>query len=67
MYDCWVFNVPILKKVSVIGIFKNLNQLDECCADPTNLSFLDAEVKKRVTELKIRYYRQLMSPVVPNT
>ena len=67
MYDCWVFNVPILKKVSVIGISKNLNQLDECCADPTNLSFLDAEVKKRVTELKIRYYRQLMSPVVPNT
>lgn len=67
MYDCWVFNVPILRKVSVIGIFKNLNQLDECCADPTNLSFLDAEVKKRVTELKIRYYRQLMSPVVPNT
>lgn len=69
MFDCWVFNVPILKKVSVIGIFKNLNQLGQCCneLDISNLSFIDAEVKKRVTELKIKYYRQLAAPLAPNT
>lgn len=68
--DCWVFGVPILKKISVIGIFKDLKQVEEfnCCeADPNNLSFIDAEVKKRVTELKIRYYRQLAAPLTPNT
>lgn len=71
LFDCWVFGTPILKKISVIGIFKNINQLDgfECCSevDPNNLSFLDSEIKRRVTELKIRYYRQLAPQVLPNT
>lgn len=66
MFDCWVFGVPLLKKVSVIGVFKNLNQLEDCCGDPDNLSFLDSEVKRRVTELKIKYYRQLAPPQLPN-
>ena len=68
--DCWVFNTPILKKVSVIGVFKNLKQLEgyECCneIDVNNLSFLDSEIKRRVTELKIKYYRQLAPPILPN-
>lgn len=66
MFDCWVFGVPMLKKISVIGVFKNLNQLDDCCSDPNNLSFLDSEVKRRVTELKIKYYRQLAPQISPN-
>lgn len=70
MFDCWVFGAPLLKSVSVVGIFKNLNQLEGCnCdegADPNNLSFIDQEVKRRVTELKIKYYRQLAPPVLPN-
>lgn len=69
LFDCWVFGAPILKKVSVVGIFKNLNQLEGCCAelDINNLSFLDSEIKRRVTELKIKYYRQLAPPLLPNT
>ena len=69
MFDCWVFGTPILKTVSVIGIFKDLNQLEcsQCSdADPNNLNYIDQEVKRRVTELKIKYYRQLMPPIVPN-
>lgn len=66
MFDCWVFNVPILKKISVIGIFKNLNQVQDCCVNPDNLTFLDSEIKRRVTELKIKYYRQLAPPTLPN-
>jgi hypothetical protein len=27
MYDCWIFNAPLLKKISVIGIFKDPRQL----------------------------------------
>lgn len=69
MNDCWVFNTPILKKISVVGIFKDPRQLCECDEDSEsqNMTFLDAEIKKRVTEKKLRYYRQLLAPILPNT
>jgi hypothetical protein len=28
MYDGFIFNAPLLKEISVIGIFKDLRQLD---------------------------------------
>lgn len=70
MYDCFVFNAPLLKQVSVVGIFKDPRQLEEygCCSpiDINNMTFIDAEIKKRLTEKKLRYYRQLAVPVTPN-
>ena len=63
MYDCFLFNAPLVKQVSVVGIFKDPRQLDRynCC--PTeeidNFSFINSEIQKRLTEKKIRYYRQL--------
>jgi hypothetical protein len=60
----------MLKKISVIAIFKDPRQLSEykCCTpeEVDNLSFISAEVKKRLTEKKIRYYRQLMAQPHPN-
>ena len=35
-------------------------------SDINNMTFIDAEIKKRLTEKKIRYYRQLAAPVLPN-
>ncbi len=70
MYDCFIFNAPLLTTISVTAVFKDLRQLEDynCCAEfQDNLSFIDNEVKKRVTEKKIRYYRQFHSPVIPNT
>ena len=68
MNDCWVFNAPLLKKVSIIAIFKDPRQV--CiCSDEDEIgsqTFLDAEIKRRVTEKKIKYYRQLAHPVMPN-
>lgn len=70
-YDAWIFNAPFVKKVSVIGIFKDPRQLEgyECCAtdDLENYSFISAEIKKRLTEKKIRYYRQLAQQPTNNT
>jgi len=70
MYDGWVFNAPLLKKLSIIAIFKDPRQLQEynCCAgdDLENYTFLSAEIKKRLTEKKIRYYRQLYQSPTPN-
>ena len=70
MYDGWVFNSPLLKTISVMGIFKDLRQVAEydCCAgdDLENYTFITAEIKKRLTEKKLRYYRQMYSPITPN-
>jgi len=71
MYDAYIFNAPLLKMVSVIAIFKDPRQLEQydCCGDleeKENLSFINAEVKKNVTEKKLKYYRQLLIPPQPN-
>lgn len=72
MYDGWVFNSPLLKVISIIGIFKDPRQLEnyECCntsEDFDNFSFISTEIKKRLTEKKLRYYRQLAIQPPPNT
>ena len=69
MYDGWVFNIPLLKRLTIIGIFKDLRQLDNygCCTeDLNNMTFIDTEIKKRLTEKKLRYYRQFVQPPYPN-
>jgi hypothetical protein len=71
MYDGWIFNAPFVKKMSITFIPKDPRQLDfyGCCAgdDIQNYTFLSAEIKKRLTEKKIRYYRQLYAGATPNT
>ena len=71
MYDCFIFNAPLIKQVSVVAIFKDPRQLEfyECCApiEIDNMTFINNEIKKRLTEKKLRYYRQLAAPITPNT
>ena len=70
MYDCFIFNAPYIKQVSVVAIFKDPRQLEmyNCCPemDIENLTFINTEIKKRLTEKKLRYYRQLAAPVISN-
>ncbi len=70
MYDCFVFNAPLLEQVSITAIFKDLRQLEkyECCTElkDDNMTFINNEIKKRLTEKKIRYYKQLALPNMPN-
>lgn len=70
MYDCFIFNAPLLNQVSITAIFKDIRQLEkyECCNDlqDDNMTFINNEIKKRLTEKKIRYYRQLQAPSLPN-
>lgn len=71
MYDAWVFNAPLLKKISVIAIFKDPRQLEQfdCCAgdDLENYSFISTEIKKRLTEKKLRYYKMMATQPTTNT
>lgn len=68
MLDAYIFNAPLIKQVSVIAVFKDPRQLDiwGCCPDEDteNLSFIDAEVERRVTEKYIKYYRQTITPII---
>lgn len=70
MYDCFVFNAPLLDSVSISAIFKDLRQLENysCCVDlqDDNMTFINNEIKKRLTEKKIRYYKSLALPNLPN-
>ena len=70
MYDCFVFNAPLLSSVSISAIFKDLRQLEQyqCCTElaDNNMTFINNEIKKRLTEKKIRYYRSLQAPLLQN-
>jgi len=61
MYDCFVFNAPLLSTVSISAIFKDLRQLEGygCCESNSddNLSFIDNEVVRRLTQKMINWYR----------
>lgn len=70
LYDAFIFNAPLLKKIMAVIMPKDLRQLDEydCCSDQlNNMTFIDTEIKKRLTEKKLRYYRQLLQVPQPNT
>lgn len=70
MYDCFVFNAPLLSQISITAIFKDLRQLERyaCCVElrDDNMTFINNEIKKRLTEKKIRYYRALAPQNLPN-
>lgn len=73
MYDCFVFNAPLLDQVSITAIFKDPRQINELSSScnciegiDDNKTFINNEIKKRLTEKKIKYYRQLAAPILPN-
>lgn len=70
MYDAYIFNAPMIKQISVIAIFKDPRQLENyaCCSDldDDNFSALNNEIKRRLTEKKLRFYRQLAMQPSPN-
>lgn len=74
LLDCYIFGAPLVKQVTVIAVFKDPRQLDDfkCnCEEEgnqidNNMNFLDILIKDRLTQQKLRYYRQLAPPVLPN-
>lgn len=62
-YDGYVFNAPMLERITVIAIFKDPRQVEElsCCefTDADNLSWIVTEVKQSLIQKKLKYYRQL--------
>ena len=70
MCDCYIFNAPMIKQVSITAVFKDPRQLEQysCCSDYSedNFSFINSEIKKRLTQRKLYFYRQALPPTKPN-
>ena len=79
MLDCYIFDAPLIKQVTVIGIFKDPRQLegfqcncqgelfeDKATQMDNNLNFIDTIVKERLTKQKLYYYRQFSAPLLSN-
>lgn len=70
MYDCYIFNAPLIKTLSIIAVFKDPRQLEEfsCCNmdEIFNANFLTNDIKRRITQKKVSWYRQLAAPNLPN-
>ena len=69
--DCYVFNAPYAKYLSVVALFKDPRKVIEwdCCSDLDvylDCGLISTEIQKRLTEKKLRYYRQALAPVLPN-
>lgn len=70
MCDCWIFNAPLIKTISVVAVFKDPRQLEKysCCTEhmDDNFNFFNNEIKARVTQKKLNYYRQYATGTKPN-
>ncbi len=75
MLDCFLFNAPLLKQVSIVGLFKDPRQLKyyQCCGDSEeltgpddNMSFISELIKEKLTKEKLYYYRQVPPVPEPN-
>lgn len=74
-FDCFIFNAPLIKQVTVQAVFKDPRQAFErgCCEDiygmddlRHNMSFLDREAMDYVTSKYLVYYRQFQTQARPN-
>ncbi len=75
MMDCFVFNAPMLERLTVTGIFRDLRQVEEymeengCCPFEESYSptFIDTEAKAQLLNKKFKYYRSVPIQPAPNT
>lgn len=71
--DGYIFNLPFVKYISIVALFLDPRRLLEwdCCAENSEAylecGILSDEIQKRLTEKKVRLYRQLLAPALPNT
>lgn len=79
LLDCYIFDAPLIKQITVIAIFKDPRQLEgfQCNCEyefanntatqmDSNLNFIDTVVKEKLTKEKLYYYRQMSAPLLPN-
>ena len=69
LYDCYAFNCPFLKQISITAIFKDPRQLENfgiCDEFDDNYTFINDEIKRRLIQKKLQFYRQMAPSNTPN-
>ena len=74
MLDCFLFNAPFVRQISIVAVFKDPRQLNKykCCnlddlnGPDVNNSFIDQLIKDKLTKEKLYYYRQAAAPKLSN-
>lgn len=70
-YDGYIFNAPMLERLSVIAVFKDPRQVEQlsCCGftEADNMTWIASEVKQNLITKKLKYYRAQQVVPVPNT
>lgn len=69
--DCYLFNAPLVKYISVVALFQDPRRLLEwdCCGDGEvylDLGILSEQIINNLTQRYLYYYRQAAMPIVPN-
>lgn len=70
--DGYIFNLPMVKYISVVALFQDPRKLMEwdCCNENSDvyldLGLISDEVIRRLTEKYLRWYRQNNVPTLPN-
>lgn len=70
--DGYIFNIPFVKYISVIALFKDPRRLLEwdCCAENPNMysdcGILSEQIINNLTQRYIYFYKQAATPVTPN-
>lgn len=71
MYDCFVFNAPLMKTISVVAVFKDPRQLEQfgCCKEleSEQYTWIDNEIANRLVKYYVDLYRRMATPITPNT
>lgn len=71
MLDCFVFGAPLINQICAVIAIKDFRQLEpwSCCLDLEEMqgnSLVEDEVRRRLTQEKLQYYRQLAPNAAPN-
>jgi hypothetical protein len=67
MYDGWIFNLPFVKQITVIGIFRDPRQLEKlgcdgnCDKSGSDFGSISKEVQDRLTKTKLYFYRNYLN------
>lgn len=68
MFDGWIFNLPYVKTIAVVGIFRDPRQLEKlgcdgnCDTGSGDFGSVTREVQTRLTKEKLYFYRQALQP-----
>lgn len=71
--DGYIFNVPNVKYISIIALFQDPRKLLEwdCCSSESDTylecGILSEQIIEDLTKKYVYYYKQLATPVLPNT